>query len=142
MHLQTSLHINAPIERVWELTLDVESWPRLTPTVTKVEHLDTGPLAVGSRTRVKQPAQRAKVWTVTELEAGRRFAWTTSAFGGSMTGAHDLTPDGSGTANTLTIDLDGPFAGLVGMLFGRTIRRAIETENKGFKTAAEARPGC
>ena len=140
MHLETSLHIDAPIERVWDLTLDVESWPRLTPTVSSVERLESGPFVVGSRARIKQPAQTAKVWTVTELDPHRRFAWTTPAFGGTMTGAHDLARDGSGTANKLTIDLDGPFAGLVGLLFGRTIRKAIRTENEGFKAAAESGP--
>ena len=57
MRIEDSIDIAAPVERVWELTMDVESWPQLTPTITSVKRLDHGPLAVGSAARIKQPAQ-------------------------------------------------------------------------------------
>ena len=47
MRLEHTIDINAPIDRVWDLTLDVEALPNLTSTMTSVERLDDGPLAVG-----------------------------------------------------------------------------------------------
>jgi hypothetical protein len=54
-----------------------------------------------------------------------------------MVGAHRLEPVAAGCRNTLTIDLEGLGAGLVGRLLGGQIQRAITTENEGFRRAAE-----
>lgn len=133
MQITHSIAIDAPPARVWELTLDVESWPDFVPTVTHVEWIDTGPVRVGSRARVKQPAQPAKVWTVTVLEPETRFVWMTKSVGLSMTATHRLIATGSGTTNTLTLDLEGLLAPVFHMLFRRLIRNALVTENEAFQ---------
>jgi len=138
MRIENVIAINTPVPRVWGLTLDVESWPEHSPTMTSIERLDDGPLAVGSKARVKQPAQRAKVWTVTELDPERSFAWSTRVMGTTMTGRHMMAPSGDGTTQTLTVDIEGPLAPLVGALVRRPILKAISTENQGFKAAAES----
>lgn len=137
MRIEHRIEIVAPVTRVWELTLDVESWPEHTPTMTSVERLDTGPLAVGSRVRIKQPGQRARVWTVTELEPEQRFTWSTRAMGTTMTGSHLVAATDVGTTNTLVVEIEGGLAPLVGVLVRRPVARAIATENQGFKAAAE-----
>jgi uncharacterized membrane protein len=137
MRLVSVLTIAAPVERVWALTLDIESWPSLTPTMREVKRLDDGPLRVGSRARVRQPAQHAAIWTVTELEQGESFVWETRVWGLRMIGGHRLVPVRTGCQNMLTVDLEGRGAGLIGALLGSQIRRAITTENEGFRRAAE-----
>jgi uncharacterized membrane protein len=137
MQLASEITIAAPVERVWDLTEDVESWPTITPTMTSVERLDEGPLRVGSRARVRQPRQRPTVWTVTVVEPGSQFVWEARVLGLRMVGAHRLEPVEAGCRNTLTIDLEGPGSGLMGRLLGGQIRRAITTENEGFRRAAE-----
>jgi uncharacterized membrane protein len=138
MRIENSIEIAAPLSRVWDLTIDVESWPEHTPTVTSVELLDDGPLTVGSTARIKQPAQRAKRWTVTAFEPQRRFAWATRTLGATMTGSHLLAESPSGTTNTLVIDIEGPLARVLTALAGPSIRKALSAENQGFKAAAEA----
>ncbi|HEX6422388.1 MAG TPA: SRPBCC family protein [Acidimicrobiales bacterium] len=138
MRIEHTIDIAAPPEKVWALTVDVESWPELSPTMTAVERLDEGPLRVGSTARVKQPGQRAKVWTVTAVEQGRRFAWASRVFGTDMTATHTLHPTGEGTANTLTIDVTGRASGLVGRVIGGQIHNTLATENAKFKQAAES----
>ena len=125
MRIEHTIEIDAPIERVWALTLDVEAWP------------DAGPLAVGAQALIKQPAQRERVWTVTAIEPERRFAWATRMMGTTMTGGHHLTRTETGTMNTLTVDIEGPLASLVGLALRGPIQKAIATENRGFKAAAE-----
>src|SRR4051812_2732728 len=78
MHITDEVDIAAPAEVVWRLTEDIEEWPATTPTVTRVERLDGGPVGVGSRARVEQPGLPAKVWTVTRFERGSRFEWETT----------------------------------------------------------------
>jgi hypothetical protein len=137
MRWESSVDIDAPPGRVWQLTVDVESWPTMTPTITSVRRLDTGPLRVGSQASIKQPAQSLAVWTVTELEPGRRFAWRTRRMGLTMVGSHVVTGDGDTCRNTLTLDVEGRGSRLFGLIFGPLMRRTLDTENAGFKTWAE-----
>ncbi len=139
MRIEHTIEIDAPVSRVWEVTLDVESWPRYTPTINSVELLDTGPLTVGSGARIKQPGQTAKVWTVTRLDDERTFAWSTRALGTTMTGIHEMRPCNGGTVNVLAVEIRGRFAPLVGGLLRRPMLSAITKENQGFKAAAEAK---
>lgn len=139
MRIEHTIDIDATPQRVWELTVDVESWPQHTPTMDSIERLDAGPLAVGSQARIKQPGQRPKVWTVSRLDSEQSFAWDTRAFGIEMTGGHHIAANGSGTTQTLTVDISGPLAPIFGPLLRKPILSAITRENEGFKTAAEAR---
>ncbi len=138
MEITHELTIEAPVDVVWGLTEDVEAWPSTTPTMTRVERLDDGPLRAGSTARVKQPWQRATIWTVTRLEPGHVFEWRTRALGTDMVGRHTLSSEGAGCRNTLCVEVTGRGAPLFGKLLGGRIAAAIETENEGFKRAAEA----
>lgn len=137
MRIEHSETIDAPTEAVWDLTMDVESWPAMTPTMTSVERLDDAALRVGSEVKIKQPGQRERVWTVRQLEPGRCFAWSTRAMGMTMTGSHRLAGSDRGTTNTLAIELTGRLAPVLGRLLRRPLRQALEAENGGFKSAAE-----
>jgi len=132
------LLIDADVEKVWDLTIDVERWPDTTPTITEVTLLDPGPVAVGTRARIVQPRQRPRVWTVGRLEPNAAFEWSTEVGPLTMTGGHRLTPTEHGTVNLLTVELTGRGATLAGRLLGRQLAKAIATENQGFKTAAES----
>ncbi|MFN8019414.1 MAG: SRPBCC family protein [Acidimicrobiales bacterium] len=138
MAIRDERSIAAPLERVWALTVDIERWPDLTPTITSVERLDDGPLAVGSRARLVQPGQRPAVWTVTRLEAPHAFEWSTKVLGIEMVGTHHLVAEGDGCRNVLGLELHGFGAGLLARLVGGKVQQAIETENRGFQQAAEA----
>jgi uncharacterized membrane protein len=129
--------IDAPVELVWRLVTEVAGWPALTPTMTSVERLDDGPLRVGSRARIEQPRQRPAVWTVTELDPGRGFVWQTERRGLTMTATHRLVAEGTGCRNTLDLRLTGALARPLGWLIGPAVRRALHTENAGFKAHAE-----
>ena len=135
------LEIAAPIERVWDLTLDIERWPELTPTITSVERLEVGPLAVGSSARLVQPRHSPRVWTVTDLQAPTRFAWSARLGRVTMTGRHDLVRiDDHTTVNRLSLELSGIGAGVVARFAGKQLLAVIATENVGFKRAAESAP--
>ena len=136
--LTNTVDIAAPIERVWSLTEDVDKWPAITPTMTSIVRLDSGPLKVGSTARVKQPRQRARVWTVTRFDPNDTFAWQSRIVGMSVIGSHSMASRGDdSTTNTLTLEMSGVMSRLMAPILASTLRKALATENAGFKQHAE-----
>jgi uncharacterized membrane protein len=131
--------IDAPADVVWQLTADVTAWPEYMPTVQSVERLEEGPLRVGARAMIKQPAQRRALWTVTELTPGHTFSWESRRRGMTMTGSHRVDPEGAGSRNTLTITMSGPLTPVLGPLLAPLMRRVLRTENACFAERAEHR---
>lgn len=124
------------MSHLWALTLDVESWPTFTPTMDSVV-LEDGPVAVGSRARIRQPNLPALTWTVLDLQDERLFTWSTTTMGITLVASHALAAQGDTTVQTLTVDLSGRGEPIVGRLVRGRLQRAIEQENDGFARAAE-----
>jgi Polyketide cyclase / dehydrase and lipid transport len=136
MRIEHHLDIDAPPSVVFALNIDIERWPTLTPTVTSVTRLDEGPLRAGSQALIKQPGQRATVWTVDTVEPDHRFVWSATTTGLRMVATHLVDPIPSGARNLLRIELDGPVARFVGPLLRRKLHTVLETENEGFRREA------
>ncbi|MGW4213934.1 SRPBCC family protein [Lentzea sp. NPDC004789] len=135
--VQHTVVISASPERVWALIADVERWPELIPTVDSVERLDDGPLAVGSRTRLRQPRLSPAVWTVTELTDGASFTWESRSPGVTVTGVHEVEPHPDGSRLTLGLTMSGFASGLAWLMTRSLTRRYVETEAASVKAAAE-----
>ena len=135
--LQHTVTIDAPPERVWAVLIDVERWPERIPTVTAVERLDAGPLAVGSRTRLEQPRLPTAVWTVTDLTEGSSYTWASRSPGVTVTAAHVVEPHPDGSRLTLAVTVSGPMSA-PGWLMTRSLtRRYVETEAASIRRVAE-----
>lgn len=138
MRVTDTIHIDAPVEVVWAVTVDLERWPEWTPTMTSVSRLDGGPLEVGSRARIKQPMQPIAEWLVTELAENRRFAWGTGRRGVHITATHELVPEGATIKNVVHADAEGALARLLWPLLRIALRRALVQENRGLKRRCES----
>ena len=138
MDIRHTTTIDAPPATVWALTTDVERWPELMPTVRTVTRLDEGPFGLGSTARIEQPGLRPAVWTVTEFEPGRRFAWSTRLYGAQVLAGHTIEPAaGGGARNTLSLTLSGWRGRLLGLVLGGRMQGVLVTENASFRAAAE-----
>lgn len=113
-----TVDIAAPPERVWAVIADVERWPEWTPTVTRIQRLDPGPLAAGSRARIRQPKLPPAVWQVSELREGRSFTWVNQSPGVRVAATHSVEPIAQGARATLSLR----FSGLLGQLVSRLTR--------------------
>jgi uncharacterized membrane protein len=136
----TSIDIDAPVERVWEVLRDVERWSEWTSTVTSVRRLDDGPLAVGSKARIEQPRIPPTEYAVTELEPGRSFTWVATGPGVRTTARHlleDLGP--GGTRVTLAVEQAGPVGVVMGRFYRRLTDRYLTAEAEGIKARSEGR---
>ena len=133
----TAIDIQAPPERVWAVWSDVERWPDWTPTMVRIERLDAGPFVAGSRARIRQPAMPAFVWTVTRLDEGRGFTWTTHSPGVVVTAHHTIEPSQNGSRATMSIEYGGPLGGLVAWLTRAMNDRYLRLEAAGLKQRSE-----
>lgn len=127
--------VDAPAQTLWDVVVDVESWPRWTSSVRSASLLD-GELALGRRAALEQPRLPAQVWTVTAFEAGRSFSWSTHSGGVTTEGVHEVRADGDGSRIVLTLSQTGLLAPVVGLLLGRLSRRYVELEAAGLTAAA------
>lgn len=135
----TSVEISAPPAIVWETMRDVVRWPEWTSAITNVDLLEPGPLALGSRVRIRQPRLPPAGWTVTELMEGRGFSWISRAPGIEVTARYTVASSGAGTTATLSLTFDGPMGPLLGWLTRGINTRYLALEAEGLKRQSESR---
>jgi uncharacterized membrane protein len=132
--------ITAPPQRVFEELCDVERWPEWTASMTSVQRLDDGPLAVGSRARVRQPRLFPAVWRVVALDA-QSFTWVTENPGVQTIGIHTVEAHKDGCQVTLTIRFTGFLATLIGRLYGKRCQEYLTMECEGLRKRCEEQAG-
>ena len=132
-----SISIDAPPERVFEVMIDVARWHEWTPSITSVTLMDDGPIAVGTRARIRQPKLPPALWTVSRIVPGRGFEWVNRAPGLRVTGHHFADPTEHGSRATLTLSYEGMFGGLLAWMTAGITKRYVEMEANGLKARAE-----
>ena len=141
MRLSSSIDIQAPPDTVWAVWSDLERWPEWTASVSRIERLEPGPLAVGHRVRVHQPKFPPATWRVIALEEGRGFTWVSESPGARVTASHWIEPRAAGSRARSAITFAGPIALLVGWLSRSLTERYLHLEAAGLKARSEARGG-
>ena len=135
------LRIDAPAEVVWRLTTDLDGLSAVMPTVRRSQRMDSGPVRVGSCARLTQPGGLSAVWTVVELDEGRRFVWRARLLGRTLTAVHLIEPDAGGCRNTVALELPEPSTALARLMTrvvaAPVVRCSLRLENRGFAAAAE-----
>ena len=138
-NFSTSLLINANQEAIWKVLSDVVCWHKWTPTVTKVEAINTPELKLGNRYKVFQPKLQPTEWTVTELSKSN-FNWEAKSLGMHMAADHILQPVDAKqqTLLTLTFTFNGWLGRLIGNGYGKITKEYLQTEAQSLKDKVEA----
>jgi len=108
MKFSHSIDIQASPEIVWAIWSDIERWSEWTASITKIQKLAPGPLAVGLRACVRQPKLPVAIWRVTELEENRGFTWVSTSPGARVTGIHTIEPRADGSRASMILTFVGP----------------------------------
>jgi uncharacterized membrane protein len=133
----TSITINASQEAVWKVLSDVAHWHEWTPTVTKVEVLNTPELKLGNRYKVFQPKLQPAEWTVTELTTSN-FTWESKSPGMHMVAEHVVKSINANQSEvTLTFAFNGWFGNLIGKMYGKMTEEYVQTEAQSLKKRVE-----
>ena len=139
MQFETSIEIEAPQQRVWDILTDIEAWPRRMETVESVELLTPAPMAKGSRVRLKQPKLGEGTWVVTSWDEPSSFEWTQKMTGATSVAGHRIDALGEGRSRlTLTIDLRGFLIPIFGRMYKDLTNRYLTLETEAMKRAAES----
>ena len=139
MRVSRTVHIDAPVERVWRVATDVERWPEWASYMRSLVPQDEGPLRMGSRVRVTPKGMPGSVWTVTEFDEGRSYTWETSlAPGLRLAGGHVYEAEGAGTSATFSLATAGPLGVALGPALGLVFRRNTRLATDGLKAHCEA----
>lgn len=139
MHLETTVEIDAPREKVWETLTDVDRWPEWTASMTEVERIGGGVLAPGTNVRIRQPRMPTLIWEVTELVPGASFTWQSASAGVTTVASHALSTSASdGVVVTLAVQQSGALAALLGLVMSRRARRYVQMEALGLKQRCES----
>lgn len=138
MELHVSTNIRAETKDVWAILVDVERWPEWTRSVERIERLDAGTFGIGSRLRIRQPRVPAAIYTVTDFQPGRSFAWVGESLGIRSTAGHAVEPDRDGTVSvTLSFAQTGWLARLVRSRAEKIATEYLAMEAQGLKRRCE-----
>lgn len=138
MVLEDTIEIDAPGDRVWQVTVDVEAWPKWAPAMERIQREDHGDFKLGSTALIKQKQMPETRWTVTEINPGHHFSWKARVRGIDMIATHIITPGDHSVTNLLRIEMNGLVIKLLGPLIKILVMSALKDENKGLKQYCES----
>jgi uncharacterized membrane protein len=138
MTYRASIDIDAPVERVWNVLVDVEKWPDWSPTMTSVKRLESGMFRPGSSARVKQPKLPEAIWRVSAMMPQKSFTWSTRSRGVTTVARHTVAArDEGGTRVGGEIEQSGALSLVAKVFFSRQTKRYLQEEAHGLKKRCE-----
>jgi hypothetical protein len=139
VRFETSIDIDAPQGRVWDVVSAVEAWPERIETVDAVELLTPAPLGTGGRVRLRQPKLPEGIWVITTWDAPSFFEWTQKASGVTNVAGHRVAALEDGRSRlTLTLEMRGLLIPILGRFYKDLTNRYMTLEAEGMKRAAES----
>lgn len=139
---ETSIQIDAPAERVWEVLSDLASYPRWNPMIRRA----SGELRVGSRLEVRFEPEGSKGHTfrpeLTVVDPGRELRWSgrprfPGVFGIEHYWIIEEKPGGKSLLRHGAC-VSGLAAPLAGKALLRSAREPFEAMNRAHKARAES----
>jgi hypothetical protein len=135
---ESKIAITAPRDRIWTVVADVVRWAEWTPTVTRVEPVDSATPSLGARFRVLQPRLRPAVWTITDFRPGQGFVWETRFPAARVAAEHWIYPaSGEGYDVSLRVSFSGLFGVALGTFTRRLTRSYLAQEAESLKRRVE-----
>ncbi len=139
--LQSSIDIEAPTQKVWDLLVDFAAYPTWNPFITRAE----GPIEVGGRLTLRmQPVGGSAVTlrpTLVEVVEGHRLRWRgLVGVRGLFDADHQFIVEPRGDAGSRLVQQEH-FSGLLVPFFRRSLDRgtlpAFHAMNAALKDRAE-----
>jgi len=143
-HIRESIHIDAPIDHVWEVTADCRRLPEWNVNVFEVNDCPDRLDRVGAKYRTVARVMGRRIEGTSETTKADRphvFAFKGTTPGGHVTATATFTEVGGGTDAMIEADYELPgglFAGIAERLLSGSIERDFRHSNENFKALCEA----
>lgn len=131
MAFKETVHINAPVETVFDITTDFGHAPKIMDNVVKTEKLTEGPMQVGTQVKELRNIRGEGVETilnVTEFIPNQKFTVTSESGGMTVKYQYHFLAEENGT----TVDFTGTLhsKGLKNLLIKPIFERILKKEDK------------
>ncbi len=144
-HVTITEHVEAPIERVFDLFVDVKRWPEFMPGGAEIKEV-TGPLdQPGARVLTSSQflGRRMEGWNeIVEVERPYLLKMTGDSAGARFSSTYRLVPAGQGTDIVAEADYDVPmgFLGHVAdrLFLEKSMERQMRHAGENMKAILEA----
>ena len=139
MKFESSIDINAPVEKVWALIDRLEEWPQWMPSIKKITRLSKEPLTVGSQISVTAKVSRLTVkllMTITEFVPERTVVMKGKTLGTCLTRFYAMEPVNGKTKVTTGGEVSGALAWLArrgGQAVSAEIAQAVKKTIEGLE---------
>jgi len=139
MRFESSIDINAPVEKVWALIDKLEEWPQWMPSIKKIERVSKGPLTAGSQLSVTAKVSGLTVtllMTIIEFVPERTVVMQGKALGTNLTRFYTLEPVNGKTKVTIGGDVSGALTWLArrgGQEVSAEIAQAVKKKVEGLE---------
>jgi carbon monoxide dehydrogenase subunit G len=139
MKFESSIEINAPVEKVWTLVDNLEEWHKWMPSIKKIERVSNGPLTVGSQLSVTARVSRLTVnllMTISEFVPERTVVMKGKALGTKLTRFYNLEPLNGKTKVIIGGEVSGVLAWLArrgGQAISEEIAQAVKKKIEGLE---------
>ncbi len=141
-----SKHVNAPVEKVFEIASDFANAPQRITGIDKVEMLTTGPIGVGTKfkeTRIMMKKAATETMEVMAFDRPRSYTLGAFSCGTQYESTFEFTPESGGTDMTMIFKYTPKsffakmFSPLAGLMAGM-VRKCVEQDMEDIKKAAES----
>ncbi len=143
--IQTSTHVAAPVDRVFEAWCDFEKAAERVQGIARIEMLTEGPVRVGTRfreTRVMFGREATEEMEVTALVPNERMTVSAFSCGAEFDSHFHFHPDGSGTRvdlelQTRPVTLWAKITSPLGRLMMGSMKKMIQADMDQLKAVCE-----
>lgn len=135
MQFAHTVTTNAPAETIWRIWTDVTNWPEW-DVALEWARLD-GPFALNTGGRLKSKGSPESPFTITQLDAGRSYTFSTHLPLAQLHIRRELTPGAHTTDFTHTVAFTGPLGWLFGRILGTQFRTTLPEAMERIRAHAE-----
>ena len=147
MKMEVETEIAAPPHVVYATVTDIENWQTFIRGIERLEILNPGPLAVGTKfreTRTMLGRTATEEMTVAALTPPGRFDLTAENHGTRYNAHHEITATVGGSRLKLVFEgtavtLGAKLGMLVGVLFKGAVKKQLQADMEDIKAEAERR---